>query len=153
MAAVAAGSDRVDDSSMESSLVIDGLSDFVHATAIWAHPPRAISVACRNVTHSPSFLMVPLRFVVTGSVVSTPPRRDASTAGIVNLLRTRCSSDYFPTAARPTLLEALPPAIERGLRLPLVYNTSAYDSLDSLELMDGVIDIYMPDFKFWDLEM
>src|SRR5215469_1516368 len=53
----------------------------------------------------------------------------------------------------PQILEALPPAIERGLRLPLVYNTSAYDSLDSLELMDGVIDIYMPDFKFWDLEM
>ncbi|MFQ5818264.1 MAG: radical SAM protein, partial [Terriglobia bacterium] len=44
-------------------------------------------------------------------------------------------------------------AIERGLRLPLVYNTSAYDSLDSIELMDGVVDIYMPDFKFWDAEM
>src|SRR5262249_58840912 len=33
------------------------------------------------------------------------------------------------------------------------YNTSAYDSLDSLELMEGLIDIYMPDFKFWDAEM
>jgi putative pyruvate formate lyase activating enzyme len=58
-----------------------------------------------------------------------------------------------PEHVVPEILEALPPAIERGLRLPLVYNTSAYDSLDSLELMDGVIDIYMPDFKFWDLEM
>jgi putative pyruvate formate lyase activating enzyme len=48
------------------------------------------------------------------------------------------------------ILEALPLAVEGGLRLPLVYNTSAYDSLDSLELMDGVVDIYMPDFKFWD---
>jgi putative pyruvate formate lyase activating enzyme len=34
-----------------------------------------------------------------------------------------------------------------------VYNTGAYDSLDSLELMDGLVDIYMPDFKFWDPEM
>jgi len=51
------------------------------------------------------------------------------------------------------ILEALPLAIEAGLRLPLVYNTSAYDSLHSIELMDGVVDIYMPDFKFWDPEM
>ena len=58
-----------------------------------------------------------------------------------------------PEHVVPQILEALPQAIERGLRLPLVYNTSAYDSLDSLQLMDGVIDIYMPDFKFWDREM
>ncbi len=58
-----------------------------------------------------------------------------------------------PEHVVPQILEALPPAIERGLRLPLVYNTSAYDSHDSLELMDGVVDIYMPDFKFWDAEM
>lgn len=55
-----------------------------------------------------------------------------------------------PEHVVPQILEALPLAIERGLRLPLVYNTSAYDSLESLQLMDGVIDIYMPDFKFWD---
>ncbi len=52
----------------------------------------------------------------------------------------------------PQILEAVLLAVERGLRLPLVYNTSAYDSLDSLALMDGVVDIYMPDFKFWDPE-
>ena len=52
----------------------------------------------------------------------------------------------------PQILEALLVAVERGLRLPLVYNTSAYDSLDSLALMDGVVDIYMPDFKFWEPE-
>ena len=49
----------------------------------------------------------------------------------------------------PQILEALLAAVERGLRLPLVYNTSAYDSADSLALMDGIVDIYMPDFKFW----
>lgn len=51
------------------------------------------------------------------------------------------------------ILEALPLAVERGLRLPLVYNTSAYDSLDSLRLLDGVVDIYMPDFKFWEPQL
>jgi len=55
-----------------------------------------------------------------------------------------------PEHVVPQILEALLLAVQRGLRLPLVYNTSAYDSLDSLALMDGVIDIYMPDFKFWD---
>jgi putative pyruvate formate lyase activating enzyme len=58
-----------------------------------------------------------------------------------------------PEHVVPQILEGLLLAIEGGLRLPLVYNTSAYDSLDSLELMHGVADIYMPDFKFWDAEM
>jgi putative pyruvate formate lyase activating enzyme len=55
-----------------------------------------------------------------------------------------------PEHVVPQILEALPLAIEGGLRLPLVYNTSSYDSMDSIRLMDGVIDIYMPDFKLWD---
>jgi putative pyruvate formate lyase activating enzyme len=54
-----------------------------------------------------------------------------------------------PEHVVPEILEALPIAIERGLRLPIVYNTSAYDALESLELMDGIVDIYMPDFKLW----
>jgi putative pyruvate formate lyase activating enzyme len=54
-----------------------------------------------------------------------------------------------PEHVVPQILEALPLAVAGGLRLPLVYNTSAYDSHDSLELMDGVVDIFMPDFKFW----
>jgi putative pyruvate formate lyase activating enzyme len=57
-----------------------------------------------------------------------------------------------PEHVVPQILEALLLAVKRGLRLPLVYNTSAYDSLDSLALMDGVVDIYMPDFKFWSPE-
>jgi putative pyruvate formate lyase activating enzyme len=52
-----------------------------------------------------------------------------------------------PEHVVPQILEALPVAIDRGLRLPIVYNTSAYDSADSLELMDGVVDVYMPDLK------
>jgi putative pyruvate formate lyase activating enzyme len=52
----------------------------------------------------------------------------------------------------PQILEALPRAVARGVRLPIVYNTSAYDALTSLALMDGVVDIYMPDFKYWSAE-
>jgi putative pyruvate formate lyase activating enzyme len=55
-----------------------------------------------------------------------------------------------PEHVVPQLIEALPLAIEGGLRLPIVYNTGAYDSMESLELTDGVVDIYMPDFKYWD---
>ncbi|WP_044963607.1 MULTISPECIES: radical SAM protein [Sorangium] len=57
-----------------------------------------------------------------------------------------------PEHVVPEILEALPLAIRGGLRLPLVYNTSAYDSMESLAWMDGVIDIYMPDFKVWTKE-
>ena len=47
----------------------------------------------------------------------------------------------------PQVVEAIAVAVENGLRLPIVYNTSSYDSLKSLELLDGLVDIYMPDFK------
>ncbi len=85
--------------------------------------------------------------------VPTPP---AALAGMmVELQEQGCHNINFVTPEHvvPEIVEALPLAIERGLRLPLVYNTSAYDSLESLRLMDGVVDIYMPDFKFWDREM
>lgn len=55
-----------------------------------------------------------------------------------------------PEHVVPQVLEALPLAVERGLRLPLVYNTSAYDALDGIELLDGAVDVYMPDLKLWD---
>src|SRR5919109_1649258 len=58
-----------------------------------------------------------------------------------------------PEHVVPQILEALPLAIDAGLRLPTVYNTSAYDSPESLELMDGVVDVYMPDFKLWSPEL
>ena len=58
-----------------------------------------------------------------------------------------------PEHVVPQILEALVLAADGGLHLPLVYNTSAYDSLRSLELLDGVVDIYMPDFKYWSPEL
>ena len=53
-----------------------------------------------------------------------------------------------PSHVVPNILGALSIARRQGLRLPIVYNTSAYDSLDTLRLLDKVVDIYMPDFKF-----
>jgi putative pyruvate formate lyase activating enzyme len=57
-----------------------------------------------------------------------------------------------PEHVVPQILEAVPLAIDRGLGLPIVYNTSAYDSHDSLRLMEGIVDVYMPDFKLWSSE-
>jgi putative pyruvate formate lyase activating enzyme len=57
-----------------------------------------------------------------------------------------------PEHVVPQILEALPLAVAGGLHLPIVYNTSSYDSLDSLQLMEGVVDVYMPDFKVWTRE-
>ena len=55
-----------------------------------------------------------------------------------------------PSHVVPQILEALVIAIGSGLRLPLVYNTAGYDSQEALTLLDGVIDIYLPDMKYGD---
>jgi putative pyruvate formate lyase activating enzyme len=73
---------------------------------------------------------------------------------MIELQAIGCHNINFVTPEHvvPEILEALPIAIERGLRLPLVYNTSAYDSMESLRWMRGIVDIYMPDFKVWTKE-
>jgi len=53
-----------------------------------------------------------------------------------------------PTHYVPQIVASLPEAIERGLRLPIVYNCSGYESIDVIRLLDGIVDIYMPDVKF-----
>lgn len=74
---------------------------------------------------------------------------------MLELQEAGCHNINFVTPEHvvPQILEALVFAVEGGFRLPLVYNTSAYDSLESLRLMDGVVDIYMPDFKVWDARL
>ena len=74
---------------------------------------------------------------------------------MLDLQRRGCHNINFVTPEHvvPQLLEAVLLAVQAGLRLPLVYNTSAYDSLRSLELLDGVVDIYMPDFKYWEPQL
>ncbi len=58
-----------------------------------------------------------------------------------------------PSHVVPQILEALPIAIKKGLRLPLVYNTSAYDKVSTLRLLYPVFDIYMPDTKIYDPDL
>lgn len=71
---------------------------------------------------------------------------------MIRLAQMGCHNINFVTPSHvvPQLLEALPIAIEMGLRIPLVYNSSGYDRVETLRLLDGVFDIYMPDLKFWD---
>lgn len=57
-----------------------------------------------------------------------------------------------PSHVVPQILEALVLAAGDGLEVPLVYNTGGYDALPTLRLLDGIVDIYMPDFKFADDE-
>lgn len=57
-----------------------------------------------------------------------------------------------PTHFAPQLAKSLLLAGRRGLRLPVVYNTNAYDSVDVLKLLDGIVDVYLPDLKYSDNE-
>ncbi|MFH1331305.1 MAG: radical SAM protein [Actinomycetota bacterium] len=81
--------------------------------------------------------------------------REATAADIADrmlqLQDERCHNINFvtPEHVAPQVVEAIALAIPRGLEVPIVYNTSGYDAIASLRLMDGLIDIYMPDFKVW----
>ncbi len=55
-----------------------------------------------------------------------------------------------PTHQVPQLVRSLAIAADRGLALPVVYNSNGYDSVEALHLLDGVVDIYMPDLKYAD---
>ncbi len=71
------------------------------------------------------------------------------------LQRQGCHNINFVTPSHvvPQLLAGLEVAVANGLNVPLVYNSGGYDRPETLELLDGVMDIYMPDFKFWDPEI
>lgn len=75
----------------------------------------------------------------------------AELAGMMLSLQTRgCHNINLvsPTHVVPFILEALEVAASKGLQLPIVYNTGGYDSVAMLELLDGIVDIYMPDMKY-----
>lgn len=73
---------------------------------------------------------------------------------MLELQKNGCHNINFvtPTHVVPQILESLPHAIEKGLNVPLVFNCGGYERISTLRLLDGVIDIYMPDFKFWSAE-
>jgi len=58
-----------------------------------------------------------------------------------------------PTSHLPFIIEALSIAIEKGLRIPIVYNTSGYEKVEILKLLDGIVDIYLADIRYTDNEM
>lgn len=58
-----------------------------------------------------------------------------------------------PTHFVPQILKSLKSAIKMGLHIPIVYNTSGYDSVDTLKLLDGIVDIYLPDARYADNEI
>jgi putative pyruvate formate lyase activating enzyme len=71
---------------------------------------------------------------------------------MVRLQEMGCHNINFvtPTHYAPQIVASLPEAIENGLRLPIVYNCSGYESIEVIRLLDGVVDIYMPDAKYMD---
>ena len=77
---------------------------------------------------------------------------DEELAGIMLVLQKQgCHNINFVTPSHvvPQILSAVQVAAERGLSIPLVFNSGGYDRVTTLKLLDGVFDIYMPDFKFW----
>jgi putative pyruvate formate lyase activating enzyme len=58
-----------------------------------------------------------------------------------------------PTHYSAHILKAIDIAAGQGLRLPIVYNTSGWERLEILKILDGIVDIYLPDFKYWDSDM
>lgn len=71
---------------------------------------------------------------------------------MIRLQEVGCHNINFvtPTHYAPQVIASLPEAIERGLRIPIVYNCSGYESLEVIRLLEGVVDIYMPDTKYMD---
>ena len=73
---------------------------------------------------------------------------------MLELQKAGCHNINFVTPSHvvPQILKAIKIAAAEGLRIPLVYNTGSYDRVTTLKLLEGVFDIYMPDFKFWSSE-
>ncbi len=83
-----------------------------------------------------------------------PVEPEALAQTMLALQRRGCHNINWVTPSHqlPGLLRALRLAAASGLRIPLVYNTGGYDALETLRLLDGVVDIYLPDFKYQDGE-
>jgi putative pyruvate formate lyase activating enzyme len=71
---------------------------------------------------------------------------------MIELQNLGCHNINFvtPTPQVPAILKSLEIAIDKGLKVPLVYNTSSYDSLEVLKLLDGIFDVYLPDARYSD---
>jgi putative pyruvate formate lyase activating enzyme len=81
-----------------------------------------------------------------------PASREALARMMLSLQEKGCHNINLvsPTHVITYILEALELAVTMGLHLPLVYNSGGYDSVETLKLLDGIVDIYMPDMKYAD---
>jgi len=81
---------------------------------------------------------------------------DEQLAGVMlSLQKQGCHNINFVTPSHvvPQILSSVAIAARNGLTIPLVYNSGGYDSVETLKLLEGIIDIYMPDFKFWEADI
>jgi len=74
---------------------------------------------------------------------------------MLQLQNAGCHNVNFVTPSHvvPQILAALEKAIDEGLSVPLIFNTGGYDNVETLKILEGIFDIYMPDFKFWNPEI
>lgn len=78
---------------------------------------------------------------------------DEELAGeMLRMQKSGCHNINFvsPTHYLPNIVQAIEHAVEKGLHLPIVYNTGSYDRVEILQMLEGIVDIYLPDFKFAD---
>jgi putative pyruvate formate lyase activating enzyme len=85
-----------------------------------------------------------------GRGIKTSP--EALAAMMLDLQKIGCHNINLvtPTHVMPSILKATQLAIKGGLKIPLVYNTSGYERVEMIELLDGIVDLYLPDLKFMD---
>jgi len=103
-------------------------------------------------THCNLLCLFCQNFDISHQDLGQPVSDDQLAAIMLRLQDQGCHNINFvsPSHVVPQILSALEIAAARGLSIPLVFNTGGYDRVATLKLLEGVFDIYMPDFKFWD---
>lgn len=89
-------------------------------------------------------------FQISQGDIGSPMHPEALATAMLDLQEQGCSNIEFvsPSHHLPGILEALAIAVEGGLELPIVYNTNGYEAPEILDLLDGVVDVYLPDLKY-----
>jgi putative pyruvate formate lyase activating enzyme len=103
-------------------------------------------------THCNLLCLFCQNFDISHEGIGEPVSDEALAGMMLELQRAGCHNINLVTPSHvvPQILAAVGLAATGGLRLPVVYNSGGYDRVETLHLLEGVVDIYMPDFKFWD---
>jgi putative pyruvate formate lyase activating enzyme len=132
-----------------------------YVSSVLPHPGEEVCLSGSRCSGTIFFSRCNLRcvfcqnFAISWQGHGRPVQPEQLAGMMLDLQRDGCHNVNFvtPTHVVPQILEGLLLAVQQGLRLPLVYNTGGYDRVETLRLLEGVIDIYMPDFKFWSPEV